>query len=75
MNVFELRIPGTESESRLWAARWALFVCPEIRDVNRTGATDEVAILCEDAQPDFSHWLEVLDEAGYPSQLVGAEAS
>lgn len=74
MNVFELRIPGTERESRLWAARWELFVCPEIREVNRTGATDEVAILCDHEQPNVSHWLEVLEQAGYPAQLVGGEA-
>jgi hypothetical protein len=68
VNVYELRIAGVESDARLAAARWELFVCSEVRHVYRIGMTDKVAILYEGAQPDLRRWLSLLEQAGYATE-------
>ena len=68
MNVYELRIAGVESDVRLAAARWELFVCSEVRHVYRIGRTDKVAILYESAQPNLRRWVSLLEQAGYATE-------
>jgi hypothetical protein len=68
VNVYELRIAGAESDARLAAARWQLFVFPEVRHVYRIGTTEHVAILYEGAQPDVRRWVAVLEQAGYTAE-------
>jgi hypothetical protein len=65
VNVYELDLDGIESDARVWAARWVLFVCPEIRDVCRAGASDRLAIVHEGEQPDPARWLALLRSAGF----------
>ena len=65
MNVCELRIAGAERDAELAAARWELFVCPDVRHVYRIGNGDRVAVLYEGAEPDLSGWLAALTRAGY----------
>lgn len=67
MNTYELRLAGVENEARLAAARWALFVCPEVRDLRATNAPDRVTVVYEGVQPDVARWVAVLIEAGYPA--------
>lgn len=67
MNTYELRVAGVETDARLAAARWELFVCPEVRDVARMDEFERVAIRYEGAQPDVGRWIELLSRAGYPA--------
>jgi len=70
VNVYELYLDGVESERRLNAARWELFVFPEIREVCRIGASRHVAILHEADEPNVNAWLEVLAAAGFVRALA-----
>lgn len=72
VNVYELRIAGVESDARLAAARWELFVCSQVRHVYRIGMTDKVAILHEGAQPDLRRWLSLLEQAGNAAEPLEA---
>jgi hypothetical protein len=64
VNVYQLQIAGIDSDAQLYAARWALFVCHEIRDVRR-GASGQIEILYESETPRTGAWLRVLAEAGF----------
>jgi hypothetical protein len=68
VNVYELQLDGIESEPQLHAARWELFVCPEIRDVVRLG-NGHLAILYE-GEPEPARWLGILEEAGFVRALA-----
>lgn len=70
MNVYELRIAGAESDARLAAARWELFVFPDVRHVYRIGTTDHVALLYEGKRPDVRRWVAVLEQAGYAAEAL-----
>jgi hypothetical protein len=70
VNVYELRIAGIGSDARLAAARWELFVFPDVRHVYRIGTTDHAAVLYEGAQPDVRRWVAVLERAGYAAETL-----
>lgn len=75
MNVVELQVDGIASESRLAAARWELFVFPEIRHVCPLGAGGRVAVLYDGTRPDIVGWLSALAAAGFAAWVVGPTRS
>jgi hypothetical protein len=70
VNVYELSLDGVESERRLHAARWELFVFPEIREVCRIGGAGRVGILYEGDEPNAEAWLDALAAAGFVRALA-----
>jgi hypothetical protein len=72
--VSRLRITDTASDSRLAAARWALFVFPEIREVCRIVGSDEVAVLHNGAS-ELRVWLEALEAAGFAAAPAAPQAA
>lgn len=72
MNVYELRVAGVEGDARVRAARWALFVCHEIRDVRRGRGNGTIEIVYEGEAPRAERWLRVLEQAGYQSEDTGS---
>jgi hypothetical protein len=69
MNVCELHISGVDRDAVLAAARWELFVFPNILHVHRIGNGERVAILYEGAEPDVGAWIAALGRAGYAASL------
>lgn len=70
MHTYELEIHGVESDPKLWAARWALFVHHEIRDLRRR-ADGRVEIVYEDSPARLGAWLETLRDAGFDARPAG----
>lgn len=70
MHTYELEIEGAESDPKLWAARWALFVHHEIRDLRRC-AGGRVEILYEGGPARVGAWLETLRDAGFGARPAG----
>jgi hypothetical protein len=70
VNVYELQLDGVVNEQQLHAARWELFVCPEVRDVVLL-ANGHTAVLYDGA-PDAKRWLGLLAKAGYTRMLAAA---
>jgi hypothetical protein len=70
MNVCELRITGVDRDAVLAAARWELFVFPNVIHVHRIACGDRVAILYEGSGPDVQGWIEALGKAGYAAESL-----
>jgi hypothetical protein len=70
MNVCELCITGVDRDAVLAAARWELFVFPNVIHVHRSGGGERVAILYEGAEPDVKAWIEALAKAGYAAESL-----
>ena len=69
MNVYELKLEGIENERQLHAARWELFVFPEVRDV-RPLATGSGVTVVHDGPPDAERWTNALEQAGFVRALA-----
>jgi hypothetical protein len=70
MKSYEVRIRGLGAASSLAAARWELFVFPEVRDLLPWSGRDRFVVLFEGERPDPSAWCRVLSAAGYPAQPI-----
>ena len=71
MNVYALRIADAATEAALAAARWQLFVFPQVRDLRRGISADVVEVLYEGGEPNVGAWLAVLEQAGYEAEPLG----
>jgi len=71
MKSYELRIRGLRDASALAAARWELFVFPEVRDLLPWSGTDRFIVLYEGVSPHPTAWCRVLSAAGYPARPTG----
>lgn len=71
MNVYALRIANAATEAALAAARWQLFVFPQVRDLRRGSGDDLVEVLYERGDPNVGAWLAVLEQAGYEAEPLG----
>ena len=71
MHVYELRIRGLDAPGRRAAARWELFVCPEVRDLVKAAGPDRFLVLYEGDWDQHAVWCRVLENAGYEVEAIG----
>jgi len=72
MKSYEVRIRGLRDASSLAAARWELFVFPEVRDLLPWSGSDRFIVLYEGERLDPTAWCRLLSATGYPAQPIGA---
>lgn len=70
MQTHELRLVGIDTDEQLYAARWALFVFPEVRDLRRIGPAGRVEVIYDNEKPAIDEWLTALHQAGYSVPLA-----
>jgi hypothetical protein len=71
MNAYELRIQGLGNAISFTAARWELFVFPEVQGLARGMARNQFVVLYEGESADPTAWCRVLSAAGYPATPAG----
>ena len=75
MNLYPLLIADATCDAALAAARWQLFVFPEVRDLRRGATNDTAVVVYEGEAPDVAAWLAVLAGAGYDAEPLLAAAT
>jgi hypothetical protein len=72
VHAYELRIHGLDNAGDREAARWVLFVCPEVRDLVEVGVgRDRFLVIYEGERDEHAVWCRVLENAGYDVEPIG----